>query len=383
LTDVTFDAGPVDGDDITLDAGTPTGGDVTLDAGPVEGTDVTLEVGTTAGTEITLDAGPVEGSDVSFDIPAPGGGGGGVELGETSTTAYRGDRGKTAYDHSQATGNPHGAAVADITGLTTALASKLDGSDASVTNSRTPTAHAASHASAGSDPITVAQSQVTNLGTDLAAKVPATRTVAGHALSADVTIAPSDLTTDPLARANHTGTQTLSTISDAGTAAALNVPSSGDAASGEVVKGSDTRLASEAWRIDIAPWSGITTVVGTIGSNVLRSVDASSLSSMLTLGNAANLSAAWDIYMSAGTWAIDIIYRTVSGNGSGPVTLSGTSLLTLNCYSASTVRNNVSTTTGISVSTSGVKSLKIATLTAGAGSGYSMEINWITLRRTA
>ena len=44
-------------------------------------------------------------------------------------------------------------------------------------------------------------------------------------------------------RANHTGTQLLATISDAGTAAALNVPSSGDAASGQVVKGSDTRLS--------------------------------------------------------------------------------------------------------------------------------------------
>ncbi len=30
-----------------------------------------------------------------------------LALGETSTTAYRGDRGKIAYDHSQATGNPH------------------------------------------------------------------------------------------------------------------------------------------------------------------------------------------------------------------------------------------------------------------------------------
>ncbi len=47
-----------------------------------------------------------------------------LALGETSTTAYRGDRGKTAYDHSQATGNPHGAAVADITGLTSALDGK-------------------------------------------------------------------------------------------------------------------------------------------------------------------------------------------------------------------------------------------------------------------
>lgn len=39
---------------------------------------------------------------------------GGLVLGETSATAYRGDRGKTAYDHSQATGNPHGATTADV-----------------------------------------------------------------------------------------------------------------------------------------------------------------------------------------------------------------------------------------------------------------------------
>ena len=51
-----------------------------------------------------------------------GGGGGGLELGETSTTAYRGDRGKTAYDHSQVvTGNPHGTAIGDISGLQTAI----------------------------------------------------------------------------------------------------------------------------------------------------------------------------------------------------------------------------------------------------------------------
>ena len=38
-----------------------------------------------------------------------------LALGETSGTAYRGDRGKTAYDHSQITsGNPHGTTVADL-----------------------------------------------------------------------------------------------------------------------------------------------------------------------------------------------------------------------------------------------------------------------------
>lgn len=42
------------------------------------------------------------------------GGGGGLTLGETSSTAYRGDRGKAAYDHSQTTGNPHGTTAADV-----------------------------------------------------------------------------------------------------------------------------------------------------------------------------------------------------------------------------------------------------------------------------
>lgn len=38
-----------------------------------------------------------------------------LALGETSATAHRGDRGKTAYDHSQiTTGNPHGTTPADI-----------------------------------------------------------------------------------------------------------------------------------------------------------------------------------------------------------------------------------------------------------------------------
>lgn len=39
----------------------------------------------------------------------------GLGLGETSTTAYRGDRGKTAYDHSQLTsGNPHNVTKSDV-----------------------------------------------------------------------------------------------------------------------------------------------------------------------------------------------------------------------------------------------------------------------------
>lgn len=38
----------------------------------------------------------------------------GIALGETAQTAYRGDRGKAAYDHAQATGNPHGTKASQV-----------------------------------------------------------------------------------------------------------------------------------------------------------------------------------------------------------------------------------------------------------------------------
>jgi lysophospholipase L1-like esterase len=44
-----------------------------------------------------------------------------LALGETAGSAYRGDRGKIAYDHSQTTGNPHNTTISDIPGLTDAL----------------------------------------------------------------------------------------------------------------------------------------------------------------------------------------------------------------------------------------------------------------------
>ncbi len=44
-----------------------------------------------------------------------------LALGETSSTAYRGDRGKAAFDHSQITsGNPHGVTAATISDFNSA-----------------------------------------------------------------------------------------------------------------------------------------------------------------------------------------------------------------------------------------------------------------------
>ena len=64
-----------------------------------------------------------------------------LALGETTTTAYRGDRGKTAYDHSQATGNPHSTAIGDIAGLQTAIDDAAVNFAAPTVNSQTGTAY--------------------------------------------------------------------------------------------------------------------------------------------------------------------------------------------------------------------------------------------------
>lgn len=59
--------------------------------------------------------------------------------------------------------------------------------DPRLSDARTPTAHASTHAAAGSDPVTLAQSQVTNLTTDLAGKAALASanafTVGGHTIT--------------------------------------------------------------------------------------------------------------------------------------------------------------------------------------------------------
>ena len=112
------------------------------------------------------------------------------------------------------------AGVGSLRTLGTSSTSAAAGNDARLSDSRTPTAHAASHASSGSDAITISSSQVT--GTAITAadtgSVTSTMILDGTILNADINasaaIALSKLATDPLDRANHTGTQTASTVSD-------------------------------------------------------------------------------------------------------------------------------------------------------------------------
>lgn len=121
-----------------------------------------------------------------------------LALGETSATAYRGDRGKTAYDHSQSAHAPADAEknvqsnwnVSDNT------------SDAYIVNkptSMTPTAHKASHATGGNDALTAE---------DIGAEV--SGAVAAHNTAND---AHSDIRTALAAKAN---TSSLATVATSG-----------------------------------------------------------------------------------------------------------------------------------------------------------------------
>ena len=87
----------------------------------------------------------------------------------------------TAHKTSHATGGSDALTPADIgaapaSGISPSAitGTAVVDSDARLTDARTPTAHAASHGSGGSDAITVAQSQVTNLTSDLSGKASAT-----------------------------------------------------------------------------------------------------------------------------------------------------------------------------------------------------------------
>jgi hypothetical protein len=129
-----------------------------------------------------------------------------LALGELESTAYRGDRGKIAYDHSQVTsGNPHNVTASDV-GL------------GNVGNFK-------------------AVSTVANQGLDSTEQANARANIGAGTSSFSGSY--SDLTNKP----------------DLGSAAALDVAASGDAGTAEVVKGDDSRLTDARNAADVYAWA--------------------------------------------------------------------------------------------------------------------------------
>ena len=135
-----------------------------------------------------------------------------LALGETSSTAYRGDRGKIAYDHSQkASGNPHNVTKSDV-GL------------GNVGNFK-------------------AVSTVASQGLTDTEKSNARANIGAGTGNSNFSGSYNDLTNKPAL----------------GTAATKNVPASGNATTDEIVMGNDSRLTNSRPASDVYSWAKAST----------------------------------------------------------------------------------------------------------------------------
>lgn len=133
-----------------------------------------------------------------------------LALGETSSTAYRGDRGKTAYDHSQVTsGNPHNVTASDVGLGNVTNNAQVKAVNSAVTNGGIVTF--------GADGATVADSGKTietTLTANSDAKVPTSKAVATHVTSA-ISGKQDTLTFDGTYNASTNKAATVSTVTNA------------------------------------------------------------------------------------------------------------------------------------------------------------------------
>ncbi len=95
-------------------------------------------------------------------------------------------------------------------------------------------------------------------------------------------------------------------------------------------------------------------------------------------------SAGWYVQLTPGTWSMRATHRTDTASGIITVTLDGTALGTIDCYSSPAVQNAETTITGIVSATSNRPTLLFSITTKNASSAaYRARLRQITLWRTA
>lgn len=100
--------------------------------------------------------------------------------------------------------------------------------------------------------------------------------------------------------------------------------------------------------------------------------------------NALNDEMGFKANMAAGTYTFKSIMHKATGRGIAELFIDGVSKGTFDCYNGTTLLNQLWTITGITISTSGIKSVNIKiTGKNGASAGYWVDLTQLELYRTA
>lgn len=171
-----------------------------------------------------------------------------------------------------------------------------------------PSAHASSHAAAGSDPITISESQVTNLTSDLAAKQPLDATLTAFAA---LTIAADSLTIG-------TGADTFS----------------------------QTTFAANTFPAKASTGNLVAKTITDFGLSLVDDTDASAARTTLGLGSLATQSGTFSGTSSGTNTGDQLVFKTISVSGQSDVVAdSTTDTLTLAAGTNITITTDASTDT--------------------------------------
>lgn len=113
-------------------------------------------------------------------------------------------------------------------------------------------------------------------------------------------------------------------------------------------------------------------------------VNTSSLANGYRSGAVQNDLLGWDVVLAGGTWTVELLYAKASTQGIVTLSIDGTDIGTIDTYAASTQHNQLSSVSGVSVTTPGKKRLRLKMATKNASSsGYDQRLIHVQLRRTA
>lgn len=138
--------------------------------------------------------------------------------------------------------------------------------------------------------------------------------------------------------------------------------------------------ASYQTKIDIVPFFAS----AASGSWVFGADSASLMAGWVQAGATQNEYIEYPVYLISGTYSFYLLHCKDTNRGIYTFALDGSSIGTIDGYNGSTSRNQTGSITGVSVASSGLKTLRVTMATKNASSSaYQATIQLITIIKTA